>query len=278
MKTSKLILSIQLLIAVAIGVSQLSANQESKALVPLPSVPDFTDGDGWGVALGLTVEYETAYDGSDEFEFEFDPAGGVHWRKGNNLIFWEGMSLGWRGVFSDEWLVQAGIRREGGLEPDDSEDGHLEGFEKRDSHIAGFLEARKAIGEDWRNWVGFFVLAGADDFGALGVLAAGHRFGKQTDGTGSEIYAFTTFATDDFITKDFGVTEADSLATGLPQTELGSGYRSVGLTFVDRRYLTKNIQLVSQAGAELYSSDIKDSPIARQDYELEVGVSLLWVF
>lgn len=37
-------------------------------LVPLPSIFDFTGGSGWGVALGLGAEYETAYDGSDEYE------------------------------------------------------------------------------------------------------------------------------------------------------------------------------------------------------------------
>jgi MipA family protein len=247
-------------------------------LVPLPSVFDFTRGGGWGVALGVGVEYETAYDGSDEYEFEIDPAGAIQWRTGNHLFFWEGMELGWRGRIADVWLVQAGVRYEDGLEPDDSEDGNLDGFEERDSHLVGFLEVRRAFGSDWRNWIGARAMGGESDFGWLGVLAAGHRFGDRLDGTGTEMLIFSTFGTDDFITKDFGVTTADSVASGLPETELGGGYRSTGLTLIDRRYLTRNIHLIAQAGAELYSSDIQDSPVARKDYEIEVGLSIVYQF
>jgi|GEM_PF-6567065 len=49
--------------------------QETKtALVPLPSIDDFSRGkDGWSFALGAGIEYETAYEGSDEFGFELGP-------------------------------------------------------------------------------------------------------------------------------------------------------------------------------------------------------------
>ena len=159
------------------------------ALVPLPSVLDFTRGDGFGVALGAGVEYESAYDGADEHELEVEPAGAVHYRNGDHLFFWEGFELGWRGRLADHWLVQAGARYEDGLEPDDSDDGNLDGIEPRDSHVVGFLEVRRGLGQDWRNWVA-----------------------------------------------------------------------------------------VAQACVELYSSDIGDSPIARQDYEYELGLSLVWHF
>ena len=52
------------------------AQEDKTALVPLPSVDDFTKGnDGFSFGLGLGVEYETAYEGSDEFGFEASPAG-----------------------------------------------------------------------------------------------------------------------------------------------------------------------------------------------------------
>ena len=86
------------------------------ALVPLPSVLDFTQGEGFGIALGAGVEYESAYDGADETELAVEPAGVMHYRRGNHLFFWEGMELGWRSRVADVWLVQAGIRNEGGLE------------------------------------------------------------------------------------------------------------------------------------------------------------------
>jgi outer membrane scaffolding protein for murein synthesis (MipA/OmpV family) len=252
--------------------------ETGQALVPLPSIPDFTQGEGFGLALGASAEYEGAYDGSDETELEIAPAGGVHYRTGEQLFFWEGYELGWRGRFADAWLVQAGIRNEEGLDPDDSDGGNLDGIEERDSHVVGFLELRRGLGEDWRNWVGARLMGGESDFGVLGVLAAGHRFGEQLDGTGTEVYAFLTFGTDDFINKDFGVTAADSLGSGLPRTELDGGYRSVGVQLVHRRYLTHNLHAIAQAGVERYSSEIGDSPIAREDFEFEVSLALVWHF
>jgi outer membrane scaffolding protein for murein synthesis (MipA/OmpV family) len=246
--------------------------------VPLPSVLDFTGGDGWGVALGVSAEYESAYDGADETELEVEPAGAVHYRKGDHLFFWEGFELGWRGRLADVWLVQAGIRNEGGLEPDDSEDGNLDGILPRDSHVVGFLEVRRAVGEEWRNWVAARVMGGPSDFGVLGVLAAGRRFGDQVDGTGTELYGFMTFGTDKFINKDFGVTAADAVGSGLPVTTLSGGYRSTGVQLVHRRHLTRKLHAIAQAGVEFYSSDIGDSPIARKDTEFEVSLALVWRF
>ena len=253
-------------------------DKEVVALVPLPSVFDFTRGGGWGVALGAGVEYEAAYDGSDEYEVELDPAGAVQWRTGNHLLFWEGMELGWRGRLAEVWLVQSGARFEDGLEPDDSEDGALDGIEERDSHVVGFLETRRSFGDDWRNWIGGRVMGGESGFGWLGVLAAGHRFGDQLDGSGTEVYVFSTFGTDDFINKDFGVTAEDAESSGLAETELDGGYRSTGINLIHRRYITDHIHVIAAAEAELYSGDIGDSPIARDDYEAGLELSVVWHF
>lgn len=258
--------------------SALAAEPTTEALVPLPSILDFTDGDGWGVALGAGVEYENAYDGADETELGIEPAGAVHYRKGDHLFFWEGMELGWRGRLADVWLVQAGIRNEGGLEPDDSEDGNLDGILPRDSHVVGFLEVRREVGDDWRNWVAARLMGGPSDFGVLGVVAAGRRFGQQLDGTGTELYGFMTFGTDKFINKDFGVTAADAVGSGLPVTALSGGYRSTGVQLVHRRHLTRKLHAIAQAGVEFYSSDIGDSPIARSDTEFELSLALVWRF
>ena len=248
------------------------------ALVPLPSVLDFTQGEGFGIALGAGVEYESAYDGADETELAVEPAGVMHYRRGNHLFFWEGMELGWRSRVADVWLVQAGIRNEGGLEPDDSEDGKLKGIQPRDSHVVGFLEVRRGLGSDWRNWVAARVMGGPRDFGLLGVLAAGRRFGQQLDGTGTEVYGFVTFGDDNFINKDFGVTAADAAGSGLRQTTLSGGYRSTGIQLVHRRHLTRKLHAIAQAGVEFYSSDIGNSPIARKDNEFEVSLALVWQF
>lgn len=256
----------------------LNAQETDLPLVPSPSVFDFTRGEGWGFALGVGLEYESAYDGSDEYELEVEPAGAIQWRTGNHLFFWEGIEIGWRGRLSDRSLLQLGMRYESGREEDDSDDGRLNGLEDQDNEIVAVLEGRWSLDTEWRNWIAGRIMAGDSDFGFLGVLAAGHRFGSHSDGTGTEIYLFTTFGDSDFLNRDFGVTASESLASGLEETDLSGGYRSVGITLIDRRYLTKNIHLICKAGIEYYSSDIQDSPIARQDYETEAGVSVVYHF
>jgi outer membrane scaffolding protein for murein synthesis (MipA/OmpV family) len=254
------------------------AENDELPLVPSPSVFDYTRGTGWGIALGVGVEYGNAYDGSDEYEFEIEPAGAIQYRTGNNLFFWEGIELGWRNRLADKWLVQLAARYEGGREADDSDDGRLDGLEDQDDHIVGVLEFRRAIIDDWRAWLGGRLMFGDSSFGALGVLAAGYRFGERQDGTGTELLLFSTFGTSEFINKDFGVTEEESVSSGLAATDLNGGYRSVGLNIIDRRYLTDHIQIIAQGGIELYSSDIQESPIARQDYEIELGISAVYQF
>lgn len=248
----------------------------AEALVPLPSVFDFTGGQGWGVALGLGVEFESAYDGADEYELEVEPAGAVQWRWGDQMLFLEGFEAGWRARVAQDWLVQVNARWEGGREADDSDDGNLDGLEETDDVLVGVVEVRRGLGDDWRGWIGGRVMAGGSDFGTLGVLAGGYRFGQASDGTGSEAFVFTTFGDGDFLERDFGVTPAESAASGLPATDLDGGFRSVGLNLVHRRDLGRNWQLVGTAGVELYSSDVRKSPIAREDYEAELGLTLLF--
>ena len=266
-------------VGVPAGTADAQAQGDDLPLVPSPSVLDFTRGGGWGFALGAAVEYESAYDGSDEMELELEPAGAVHWRTQNHLFFWEGIELGWRGRLGDDWLLQVAARSEGGREADDSEDGYLDGLDDRDDELAGVLEVRRAFGENWRWWVAGRVMAGGSDLGSLGVLAAGRRFGSQLDGTGTELFLFTTFGDSDFLNRDFGVTLDESIASGYPVTDLDGGYRSVGLTAVHRSYLWRdNLMLLANASYERYSSDIAASPIARQDSEYEIGLSLVYHF
>jgi outer membrane scaffolding protein for murein synthesis (MipA/OmpV family) len=255
------------------------ADEPESALVPLPSIPDFTRGNGWGVALGAGIEYEAAYNGSDEYEVELEPAAAVQWRRDNQMLFFEGFELGWRGRFADLWLLQAGIEEDDGLEADDSDDGALDGLPERDSHVVGVLEARRGIGGDWRNWIALRVLGGESDAGLLGVLSVGHVFGDvRPDGTGTEIFGFVTFADSAYINNDFGVSESDSAASGLAPIDLDGGFRSASVNLIHRRNLGQRLQLVAAAGYELYSSDIADSPIARDDFEYDLELSLIWRF
>ncbi|WP_166255021.1 MipA/OmpV family protein [Marinobacter salicampi] len=253
-----------------------NAAEPRTALVPLPSIVDFTDGDGWGVGLGLGVEYETAYEGSDEFEFEIDPAGGVQWRTGDHIFFWAGEAIGWRTLAKDAWLIQASVGYEEGREEGDSEDGRLDGLGESDSGVALLLEVRHALAEDWRYFLDGRVLTG--EIGTLGIFGAGTCLACEPDGTGWEIGAAVTFHDSELANRDFGVDRRQSIDSGLPETDVDSGYRSFGINVSYRNYLNENWQIFGEALYEAFGSDVSDSPISRNDYEAEIGVGFIYVF
>ncbi|HSG75767.1 MAG TPA: MipA/OmpV family protein [Burkholderiales bacterium] len=257
---------------------QTALAQDGKtALVPLPSVEDFTRGnDGWSFGLGLGVEYESAYEGSDEFGFEVDPAGAVQWRTGDDIFYWAGETLGWRGLRSKTWLFDAAVAFDEGREESDSDDGRLNGLGDTDEGAELVLQARRAFDADWRYWLDGRVVTGEN--GSLGIFGVGRRFGDQKDGTGSEIAIVVVYHDSDRANTDFGINAAQSAASGLNQTRLSGGFRSIGFHYNYRDYINKNWQIFGEVLYERYGSDIEDSPIARNNYEAEVGVGFIYVF
>ena len=273
---------LKLLIALVTAITAINlivAHAEEEApLFPLPFTPDFTRGSGWGIALGLGVEYENAYAGSDEYEFELDPAGAIQWRRGNHLFSWEGLELSWTTRQKDQWYIQVELALEGEREESDSDDGRLDGLDKRDDEFTGSGEVRYAFDREWRNYIGTRISMGDSDFGALGFLLAGHRFGSRQDGSGTEAIVYAKFSDSDNMNREFGISPSEATTSGLAETDLDGGYRSTGLRLVDRRYLSEHIQFVSGLEFEYYSSDVRDSPIAREDFAAEVELAMIYHF
>ena len=245
--------------------------------MPLPSVDDFTSGDdGWAFGLGLSVEYEPAYEGSDEYDFEVEPAGAVQWRSGDNVFFWAGEALGWRGLRSETWLFEATVGLDEGREESDSDDGRLDGLGDVDEGAVLVLQTRRAFDAEWRYWLDGRVAIGEN--GTLGLFGVGRRFGDQNDGTGHEISIAVVFHDSDYANEYFGIDADQSAASGLNETNLSGGFRSVGFNYNYRRYINENWQIFGEAVYERYSSDIEDSPVARNNYEAEVGIGIIYVF
>lgn len=253
------------------------AQDDKTALVPLPSVDDFSKGDdGWSVGLGLGIEYETAYEGSDEFGVEVEPAGAVQWRSGDDIFFWAGEALGWRGLRADTWLLEAAVGFDEGRAESDSDDGRLDGLGDGDEGVEVVLQARRALDADWRYWLVGRVVTGGN--GNLGLFGVGRRFGDKIDGSGSEINVVAVFHDSEFANKDFGINAQQSVASGLDQTRLSGGLRSFGVNYNYRHWVNEHWQIFGEALYEYFSSEVRDSPIARSNYEAEVGVGFIYLF
>ncbi|MEP7703313.1 MipA/OmpV family protein [Paraglaciecola sp. 25GB23A] len=253
------------------------AQNDTLALAPLPSLDDFTKGDdGWSFGLGLGIEYETAYEGSDEFGIEIQPAGAVQWRNGDNIFYFAGEAIGWRGLQGDTWLLEALLGFEEGREENDSGDGRLDGLGEQDEGFELVLQARRAFTGDWRYWLVGRVVTGGD--GNLGLFGVGRRFGEQLDGTGSEVNLVAVFHDSEYANKGFGIDPMQAAASGLDATALNGGLRSIGVDYSYRHYINNNWQIYGEALFEYYSSEVRKSPIARSNYETEVGIGFIYIF
>ena len=254
-----------------------SAQDGKTALVPLPSVDDFTRGeDGFSFSLGLGVEYESAYEGSDEFGFEANPAGAVQWRRGDDIVYFAGEALGWRGLRADQWLFDVAVAFDEGREESDSDDGRLDGLGDSEEGTEFVLQVRRAFDADWRYWLDGRVVTG--DSGLLGLFGMGRRFGDRSDGSGSEIGIVAVYHDSDRANRDFGVNAAQSVASGLAETNLSGGFRSVGVNYTYRSFINENWQIFGEVLYEHFSSDVRRSPIAREDFEAEVGIGFIYMF
>lgn len=258
--------------------SQTALAQQAKtALVPLPSVDDFSRGqDGWSFALGAGIEYETAYEGSDEFGLEIEPAGGLQWRNGDDVFFFAGEALGWRGVRAENWLLEALVGFDEGRKESDSDDGHLTGLGEQEEGAELVLQARRAFDADWRYWLVGRIVTGGD--GNLGLFGVGRRFGHQNDGTGGEINVVVVVHDSEYANKGFGINAAQALASGLDETNLSGGLRSIGVNYNFRAHVHHNWQIYGEALFEYFSSEVRQSPIARSNYEAEIGIGFIYLF
>ena len=273
----KTLASLMALTIIISAFSTASAQEDNTVLVPLPSVNDFTKGaDGWALGLGLGVEYETAYEGSDEFGLEIQPAGAVQWRSGDNIFYFAGEAFGWRGLRGGRWLLEALVGFEEGREESDSDDGYLVGLGEQDEGFELVLQARRSLTSDWRYWLVGRVVTGGD--GNLGLFGVGRRFGDQVDGTGHEVNVVGVFHDSEYANKGFGINATQAEASGLAATSLSGGLRSIGVDYSFRHNINENWQIFGEALFEFYSSDVRESPIARSNYETEVGIGFIYIF
>jgi MipA family protein len=200
----------------------------------------------------------------------------LQWRRGDNIFFWAGEALGWRGLRADTWLLEASVGFDEGREESDSDEGRLDGLGDGDEGLELVLQARRAFDADWRYWLVGRVVTGEN--GNLGLFGVGRRFGDKLDGSGSEINLVAVFHDSEFANKDFGITAQQSAASGLNETSMSGGLRSLGIDYNYRHIINRNWQIFGDALYEYYSSDVRASPIARSNYEAEVGVGFIYVF
>lgn len=259
------------------------AEENSAPLTSLPSVVDYTNGNGWAGGIGAQIEFAAEFNGSDHSVLSLKPEGAVQWRSGDHMLFWEGFDLnhtelGWRGLMQNKWLIESGVRHEIVIPSSYSRRAGINDLPHRGSHILGFFDAKHSLGSGWKNWVSGRLQAGSGQYGWQAKISAGHTFLGGPASNGAEVILFSTFGSEDNINNYFGVSEFDSAVSGLQEINLKGGYRSSGLNIIYRKNVSEHIQITAKAGIELYSSEIKKSELVGNASETSAGLSVTWIF
>lgn len=249
----------------------------------IPSLFDYTTGDGLVQALGVKFKYVNAYRGSDQYGLEATLDGAIQWRSRSNLFFIEnfnlnGIELGWRNYVQPKWLMQSGFRHETVLPSSKTKQGGLNEFPHRGSHVFGFFEFRQAIDDKWRHWATGRISGGPSDFGIRAEISYGHQFFLQSYGSAAEVELFLSFGDKEQINSYFGISEPDAIASGLTQIKMEGGFRSSGINIIYRKSVLKDIQIVVSGRLEYYSNEIKNSSLVNDASDASADASLIYRF
>jgi outer membrane scaffolding protein for murein synthesis (MipA/OmpV family) len=86
------------------------------------------------------------------------------------------------------------------------------------------------------------------------------------------------FHDSEYANKGFGINATQAASSGLNETTLDGGLRSIGLDYSYRHYVNEDWQVYGEALFEYYSSEVRESPIARSNYEAEIGIGFIYIF
>lgn len=233
---------------------------------------------GWRYGAGLGVELEAEYHGSGETATEADPFIEMSYRSEN----WEFQS----NIFSNKLIYQTNdnlffsswLNFEEGREEGDTSDNSLDGM----GDIEEMLEVGGGI--SWQPieklTISSFVQGysgGKPDKGLVGFITAHYRVIDNVN-LKLDIGADISFANQDHMQTEFGITDEQAKTSSYNAYSLESGLKSYGLGFNGAYAYNNNVYFTFGADYELYASDVADSPLIKIGSDTEVEASLGFVY
>ena len=258
-----------------------SAHAESDPLQANPESPWYALNaeTGWHYDLGVGVEYEPGYAGSDEYEQEGDLFARVLYRTDEGHRYF--VSLGEiGGIFSisPEMQFQAFFEYE---EARDDDDEALDGLDDVDSTIEGQFMLARRFGNSTIFGVLQPDLTGDANKGLVWFVGASHdwfindnqwRVGTRFDISGADTEHMRT---------EFGITVDESTRTGYDEYAPDGGIKSATFGLSSEYWFTSNMSLLGSLEAEYYLDEASDSPLIEDegsDITYETSLLLRWQF
>ncbi len=251
----------------------------------------FTELENWEVTLGGGVAYAPKFEGSKEYKVSALPLIDINWKDtiflnpgdglGVNVFSYEGFTFG-GAVGYDGGRKEKGSRKElTGL-------GDVKGGAQGSifaSYQYSFLEADVKINKTFSGSKSTTVDAGVSAFiplaAVMGLSMGNDVSMDDEDGPNGPVLtlgASTTWADKNHMKSYFGVTSAQSAASGLSQFDAKAGFKSVTGSVGLLVPVTEHVMVGSNAEYTRLIGDAADSSITRKKDQFSVGLFTMYKF
>lgn len=222
-------------------------------------------------SIGLSLEYEPVYLGSDEYE-----AGpgvdisGRYWFTEELVGLVDGSSIGVGYRVLPMVLVSTGITYEFGREEDDSDD--LDGMGDIDDSISATLDVRGLLGPLMVYATGYRDMSGAD-LGTRGEVGLELSVEPVEQVLEFALGLSFAYADDEATDTVFGVDALQSARSGYDRFDPDAGFYQMELGLEAEYFFTRNWSIGVEVEYTRLLGDAADSPLTRDrnGYELSIG-------
>lgn len=216
------------------------------------------EGDGdWQIVAGAGAIYHPDYLGSDDFDFQPVPFFAIDYR---DRVFLRGPELGVNVLrLGDGFEAGAMLRYSFLISREEDDNDALRGLGDLDGAIEAGVFAEYELGR-WSTDLRLFRDVSEEHDGSIAELGVGYAVPLGTRAV-AELEASTAWVDDNYMQSYFGISPAQSVASGLPEHTAEAGLRSAGLTLGLNYRLTARWLLSSRLTYERLLGDAADSPI-----------------
>ncbi|MFK8019997.1 MAG: MipA/OmpV family protein [Pseudomonadales bacterium] len=235
---------------------------------------------GWHFDVGLGVEYEPAYPGSDEYSAEPDVfARALYRTDSGNRYFLSLGEVGAMFALSDRTQFQVFLEYEEAREVDD--DQALRGLDEVDATVEGQFMLAHRFGNLSTYAILQPDLTGNANKGLVWFVGAGYDRMLENDVWRLSTTFDLSGADSEYMNTEFGISSDEARRTGYREFRASAGLKSASWAISAERWFRPNLSLLFNVEAEYYLRDAADSPLVAdlgRRVGIEASATVRWRF
>lgn len=223
----------------------------------------FTDPDNWEFHVASGVRSVPKYEGSDDSEAQFLFSANASFDQGRFFIGTKGIGI--EPIRTERFKVILGIGYEEGRDESDDRK-NLRGMGDVDDSFTGKITLAYSL--DMIRFGVDFSTEINGDYGTTGELFADSRV-SLTENLSLNWHIFSQWANDEHMENFFGINERQSLRSGKRVYKAEAGFKKIGIDMGLDYKLFRNLGVGVLLSANQLLGDAADSPLCRDETQLE---------